>query len=68
MLINVPEKYLPILLQSGAEMGRLFSRAVAGSMDCLMIARFIIERHPEDLEEYLADFLFGVKSQENRHD
>ena len=65
MLVDIPEKYFPILLSSGATMGRLFSSATAGSLDCLMLARQIIEKHPDDLEEYLADFLFGVKTQEN---
>lgn len=64
MLIDIPDGYIPILLSSGIEMGRLFSSATAGSLDCFMLARQIIEKHPDDLEEYLADFLFGVKSQE----
>lgn len=64
MLVDIPEKYFPILLSSGIAMGRLFSSATAGSLDCLLLARQIIEKHPDDLEEYLADFLFGVKSQE----
>ena len=64
MLVDIPEKYFPILLSSGIAMGRLFSSATTGSLDCLMLARQIIEKHPDDLEEYLADFLFGVKSQE----
>ena len=68
MLIDIPDGYFPILLSSGREMGRLFSRAAVGSIDCLLLARMIIERHQDDLEEYLADFLFGVKSQEISRD
>ena len=68
MLVDIPDKYFPILLSSGAAMGRLFSRAVVGSIDCVMLVRSIMEKHPDDLEEYLADFLFGVKTQENSRD
>ena len=65
MLIDIPDKYFPILLSKGMDMGRLFSRAVVGSIDCLVLARMIIERHQDDLEEYLADFFYGVKRQED---
>ncbi len=68
MLVDIPDGYFPILLSSGREMGRLFSNAVVGSIDCLVLARIIIEKHPDDLEEYLADFLYGVKRQENSRD
>ena len=65
MIIDIPDGYIPMLLSSGIEMGRLFSRATAGSIDCLLLARQIIENHPDDLEKFLADFFFGVKTQEN---
>ena len=68
MLVDIPDKYFPILLSSGIEMGRLFSNAVVGSIDCLVLARMFIEEHPDDLEEYLADFLYGVKRQEGNRD
>ena len=68
MLVDIPDRYFPILLSNGTDMGRLFSRAVVGSIDCVMLVRSIIKKHPDDLEEYLADFLFGVKTQENSRD
>ena len=68
MMIDIPDKYFPILLSKGMDMGRLFSNAVVGSLDCLVLARMIIEEHPNDLEEFLADFLYGVKRQEGSRD
>lgn len=61
MMVDIPDGYIPILLSSGIEMGRLFSRATGGSIDCFLLARRIIEDHPDDLEKYLADFLYGIK-------
>ncbi len=61
MLIDIPDRYIPMLLESGVRTGTSFFHTPIGSAECLMLARKIIEEHPEDLERYLADFLYGIK-------
>lgn len=68
MIIDIPDRYVPYLLTSGVMMGHSFSNTPVGSIGCLLIARLIIEMHPDDLEQYLADFLYGIKSTEKKHD
>ena len=61
MIIDIPDRYIPHLLTSGVMMGQGFSNAAVGVTESLLIARMIIEMHPDDLEQYLADFLYGIK-------
>ncbi len=68
MLIDIPDRYIPMLLQSGVTMGESFFHTPVGSAECLMLARQIIEKHPDDLEKYLADFLYGIKLAEMSND
>ena len=68
MLIDIPDRYIPMLLESGVRMGEAFFHTPIGSAECLMVARQIIEKHPDDLEKYLADFLYGIKLAEMNHD
>lgn len=68
MLIDIPDRYIPILLVSGVRTGTSFFHAPIGSAECLMVARQIIEKHPDDLEKYLADFLYGIKLAEMSND
>jgi len=64
VLIDIPEKYMPIVVDSGFAMGQNFLNAPIGSIGCLLLTRQIIEKHPDDLEEYLAKFLYGIKCAE----
>lgn len=68
MMVDIPDRHYPLLLSKGIEMGRMFSRAVCGPIECLLLVRAMIEKHPDDLEQYLTDFLYGVKVQESSHD
>ena len=68
MLVEIPDRYIPMLSTSGITAGDGFFRAPIGSIGCLLIARLIIETHPDDLERYLADFLFGIKNAEMNND
>lgn len=68
MMIDIPDRYIPNLLESGVRMGEAFFHTPIGSAECLMLARQIIEKHPDDLEKYLADFLYGIKLAEMSND
>lgn len=68
MLIDIPDRYIPWLLESGVRMGESFFHTPVGSAECLMLARQIIEKHPDDLEKYIADFLYGIKLAEMNHE
>ena len=62
MLVEIPDQRMPKLMKNGRDSGEQFREASVGYIDCLLLARQMIQDHPDDLDEYLADFLIGIKT------